>query len=63
MITHYVLAFTLAMLSIIAVEDLKVSRFVDVTVSQSKLMQNKISRNIRKLRASWYVHKKKVKRT
>jgi len=63
MLTHYVLAFTLAALSVIAVDDLKVTRFLNASLTHPKLMQNKLSRNIRKLRASWYVHKKKVKRT
>ena len=63
MLTHYVLAFTLAMLSVIAVDDLKVTRFLNASLMHPKLMQNKLSRNIRKLRASWYVHKKKAKRT
>lgn len=61
MLTHYVLAFAIATLSVIAFDDLNVSRYLGVPVAQSKIMQNKISRNIRKLRASWYIHQKKVR--
>jgi hypothetical protein len=62
MLTHYVLAFAIATLSVIAFDDLNVTRFLGVPVAQSKIMQNKLNRNIRKLRASWYIHQKKVKR-
>lgn len=62
MLMNYVLAFTLAMLSFIAIDDLRLSRFADVTVSQSKLMKNKISRNISKLRSYVGVGKNKANR-
>ena len=63
MLINYVLAFTLATLSVIAVDDLKLGRIVDVTASQSKLMKNKISRNISRLRFFVRVSKNKVKRS
>ena len=63
MLVNYMLVFALAMLSIIAIEDLNVSRFMGVTVSHSKLMQNKLSRRIKRLRVSLYVIKRKVRRT
>lgn len=62
MLTHYVLVFALAMLSIIAIDDLNLSRLVGVTVSHSKIIHIKICRNIRRLRLSWYVHQRKLRR-
>ena len=52
MLTTYMLAFAIASLSVIAVEDLKLGRFFSVPVAQSKTIKNKISRNISRLRTA-----------
>lgn len=50
MLTTYMLAFAIASLSAIAIDDLKLTRLFSVPVAQSKTIKNKISRNISKLR-------------
>lgn len=62
MITHYMLALAIALLFIIAIDDLHIPSLLSVTRSQLKIMQNKISRNIRKLRVSIWVYQKRLKR-
>ena len=61
MLTTYMLAFAIASLSVIAVEDLKLGRFFSVPVAQSKTIKNKISRNISRLRTSVKLQKNEQK--
>ena len=61
MLTTYMLAFAIASLSVIAVEDLKLGRFFSVPVAQSKTIKNKISRNISRLRTSVKLQKDEQK--
>lgn len=62
MLTTYMLAFTLASLSAIAVDDLKIGRFVNASMTHTKIIQNKISRNIRYLRLVKQRKRNKLKR-
>lgn len=62
MITHYMLALAIALLFIIAIDDLHTLRMLGASLTHSKLIQNKISRNIRKLRVSIWMYQKRLKR-
>lgn len=62
MLTTYMLAFAIASLSAIAVEDLKLGRFIAPSVTELKFKKDKISRSIKYLRLVRQRHKNKVNR-
>lgn len=59
----YMLAFAIASLSAIAIDDLNLGRNPNVSLAHSMSFKNKISRNIRHLRATVYLQKKRLKRS
>jgi hypothetical protein len=59
----YMLAFAIASLSFIAIDDLKISRHNGVTASHSTLKKNKLSRDIKYLYLKYHVKKRKLNRT